>query len=90
MHLEYFAFTHRFIVRHRVTDDLQPFSSLCPLRVLFLRFQNMTIGNYFDRIARDHIQTINNWSTADNSILIRYLRSSPFLKSWSSAQQICP
>lgn len=54
IHLEYFAFTHRFIVRHRVTDDLQPFSSLCPLLVLYLRFQNMTIGNYFDRIARNH------------------------------------
>ncbi|KAH0336401.1 hypothetical protein KCU74_g2035, partial [Aureobasidium melanogenum] len=53
-HFEYFAFTHRFIVRHRATDDLQPFSSLCPLRVLFLRSLNMTIGNYFDRIARNH------------------------------------
>ncbi|KEQ58669.1 uncharacterized protein M437DRAFT_88438 [Aureobasidium melanogenum CBS 110374] len=54
IHLEYFAFTHRFIVQHRATDDLQPFSSLCPLRILFLRSQNMTIGNYFDRIARNH------------------------------------
>lgn len=54
VNLDHFGFVHHFDVRYRVTDDRQPFSSLCPLRVLCIDTQNTAIGNYFDRIATNH------------------------------------
>ncbi|CAD0095919.1 unnamed protein product [Aureobasidium mustum] len=54
VHLELFALAHQFDVHFRVTDDPQPFSSLCPLRVLFLDAMSMTSSDDFECIASNH------------------------------------